>query len=96
MKMPAAPFKKVGSIWLPSGVVFDIWSNYAIAIPALSQRDPICESASPKLPGAYWSLVNEMFRNAGLIPEGRYLHWVGKQTEIDHVCTCFGILERGE
>ena len=96
MKMPAAPFKKIGSIWLPSGTEFYVWSNYAIAVPSQSLVQPYCKNASPQLPDVYWGQVVEMFNAAGLIPAGHALHWVGRQVEIDHVCTCFGILERGE
>lgn len=105
MKMPPAPFKKIGSIWLPSGVMFDVWSNYAIAVPKGQlvcsdmddfkiTQDDVCCRAAPRLPTAYFKLVRPMFEQAGLLAANQILHWVGHQTSIQRVCTCFGILER--
>lgn len=96
MKMPAPPYHKIGSIWLPSGTEFYVWSNYAIAVPPNWPRPAVCKSAAPQLPDAYWAEIVGLFDRAGLVPDGYYLHWVGRQTEIEHVCTCFGILEPSE
>lgn len=98
MKMLPAPFKKIGSIWLPSGVMFDVWSNYGLGVAIEQLRQDkiarVCRSASPQLPAAYLNRVQRMFLDAGIFESDRVLHWVGYQTEIEHVCTCFGILER--
>lgn len=103
MNMSAPPYKKIGSLWLPGGGEFEVWSNYAIAVPhgplaadyagSTARADEVCLSSEPFLPIAYLPQLREMFAAAGLIGDLQWLHWVGRQTEIEHVCTCFGILE---
>lgn len=96
MKMPSLPYRRIGSIWLPGGGEFEVWSNYAIAMDYHEGYSTICLSASPQLPQAYFPKVHGMFRDAGLLGPDQFLHWVGRQTDIEHVCTCFGILEPPE
>lgn len=98
MNMPPAPYKKIGSLWLPGGGEFEVWSNYAIGFAVDRQKWPnsigdICPSSNPKLPIAYLAQVRKMFVDADLVSNAEVIHWVGRQTEIEHVCTCFGILE---
>lgn len=100
MKMPSPPYRRIGSIWLPGGGEFEVWSNYAIIFEVDRKRWPasigdICPVASPALPRAYLPAVREMFENFGLLSEKQVIHWVGRQIDIEHVCTCFGILEPG-
>jgi len=49
----------------------------------------VCPKADRKLPEEFLPQVLAVFQDHGLVGEGQTIHWVGSQSKIEHVCTCY-------
>lgn len=49
----------------------------------------ICPKTDRPISAEWLPTILGVFRRAGLVKPGQTIHWVGSQSKLEHVCTCF-------